>query len=675
MEDSLALSDEEWAWMRNLRRLGAAGRQLTEHLQCVSIVLKNKSRAECPVQQVALYRRVFCRIYSQSPTCFGLPEPTPRFIAVVNLSGFRAVLHSRRMTLVRLLCMAGPDADPRIMQNVQILVHYAIQHNCALLCCLSLPWQAGVHQIHWELRTLERRPDGGVRDGVRSYSYTHDDIRAVASSGDSDFGTPSHMKAQMVAMERDFVPCDVDACGDNSGDNSGDMSGDASEKMQKMKAILAGMQADRTKMHAQRAELQEAHVSELKEAQREAQERIAKMVDKTQVALAVAKTKEAEIERHCKALQEQNSALEKQNKQMQCEKATQELRYCSERQALASKVGVHELASKAAAEKYSMLKQSVARERAQMEKNHLKQVEDLERRLQEKTIEGRKYERRAEQLVQENSQLDSLVEKMRSEKQALTFDSIATHKTVLQTKLAFGLVAAAHRKMRSKAEASEAALVELMQMQEAERSRLERIEPSEALSLVRETECKEVNTEPQQDATELTDLRAEVGRLNTEKEAWLRTECELRQQLAAGHDDKSMCPSPTSSDHAKRLHGNVRQEVHNNVYNSVVMGASWPQVELGVDQNGDPSMEALVGQLQHSMRAVVDIARAGHKHRHAAENMWSELQALRRISSDGSWQHAGYWQGEMVAVQPPQVMQWPTQAPTNGRGGRRQAPR
>lgn len=705
--DAFCTSDEDAAWLRNLRRLGTPGRQLLEHLQCVSIVLDNRSRAECPVQQVALFRRVFCRIFSLNPTCFNLPMPTPQCIAVVNLSGYRAILYSQRVTLVRLLCMVGSDSSQRVMHNVQLLIHYAIQHKCTVLCCLSLPWQAGVDQVHWELRTLEHLPDGGIRDGARSYSYTHDEVRAVASSAESDVSPADHMRVQMDAMQREFAACNIDA----RVESAVHVGEDASEKMQKMQSILAGMQADRANLHSQHAQAQKEHARELEEARRSTQERIAKMVDKTQIALDVAKKKEAEMERQFKLLREQNSGLEKQNKQMKCDQATHELRFCSERQSLASKANVCEIASKAAIEKHMTLQKSSTRERSQMEKSHAKQVDDLERRVQEKTIEARKLERRVEELMRANKQLDGLVEQMREGKMALNYDLDNKYRRIIAYKVAVALVLKKHSSLRAEAERSKAAEAELVQMlataegsaHATEEARADlALKLSEAAQQIaelqesqtgeqpppREAAHKEVNTEPQQDSAELTDLRAEVGQLNTEKETWRQVDEDLRRQIAELSERRveagrppNQTPSPTPSDQAKCSHSSVRQEVHNNVYNSVVMGngagAGGPSIDLGVDQNGDVSMEALVGQMQHSMRTIVDLARAGYKHKHAAENMWSELQALKRYSGDGSWQQACYWAGEMVPVQPVQPMPWPGHAQQNGGGprNRRQAQR
>ena len=722
--DAFAISKTDGEWLSNLKRLGTPGRQLLEHLQCVDIVLNNKSRTECPVQQVALFRRIFCRAYAQNPTCFGLPQPAPQCIAVVNLSGYRAILYSKRVALIRLLCMVGPDASTRVMQNVQLLLHYALQHKCSVLCSFSLPWQAGVQAVHWELRTLERRADGTVCDGGRSYSYTHEEIRAVASSSESDFGEPAQMQAQMEAMEREFAACDVDTRVES------DDGVDAQEKLQKMQGILAGMQADRAKLHAQRAQLQEKHAEELAEAKREAEERIAKTVDKTMVSMAVAKKREEELEKQRAALQEQNSTLEKKNAQIGCEKATQDLNFCAERQALSSKASMQEIAAKNATEKLSALEKSSTRERSLMEKSHTKQTEDLERRLQAKTIEARKFERERDDLHSANVQLDKLVEKMHDEKIAMNFELDRNR----QQRIAFQVLVAMGTKtlgaLRKRLERSEAAQAELVQMlataegaagaaeEEQTRSQskvaelekqLEEWEQKTAEMADCESKAERimvtqaVNTEPQQDPVELTDLRVEIGQLNTEKEAWAIREQELRQQLAELNEARpevESCPSaassPTACDQGKHAHSSVRQEVHNNVYNNVVMGNGgaaangWPApIELGADQHGDASMEALVGQVQHAMRAIVDIARSGIKNKHLVESVWSENLALKRLSGDGAWpQQVAYWPGEMVPVMPhptqmmqPHPMQPPPQqwaghgGPNGPRSGRRQVAR
>lgn len=107
-----------------------------------------------------------------------------------------------------------------------------------------------------------------------------------------------------------------------------------------------------------------------------------------------------------------------------------------------------------------------------------------------------------------------------------------------------------------------------------------------------------------------------------------------------------------------------KQKVYNQV---VVPGAQGWQpspgpVDFGSDPNGDQGAEALVAQAQLSMRALVDMARQGCQHKHAADSLWSELQAMKRFSGmdvSGQWvAPPPPFYGEMVPMmgqmQPPQ---------------------
>ena len=154
VSSSYVTTEEDTEWLKNLQRT-APGRHLDEHLRCVDFMLHNKNRVECPQQAVHLFRRLFCRAYSQSDRCFGLPRPTPKVVAVVNLSGHRTILYSNRVTLIRLLTMVGPEASERVMTNVEQVIQHANLHNTSLLFCFSPPGKPAA-AVFWEVRTLER---------------------------------------------------------------------------------------------------------------------------------------------------------------------------------------------------------------------------------------------------------------------------------------------------------------------------------------------------------------------------------------------------------------------------------------------------------------------------------------------------------------------------------------
>lgn len=709
-------ADDDTTWVGSLDRMGHPGRQLNEHLRCVDFCIQNKNRAECPVQQVTTFRRVFCRAFSENTRCFGLPRLTPKFIAIVNLSGYRAILYSNRTSLIRLLCLCGPEASQRVMTNVEAVMRYSIDHNCSVLCCLSLPWQAGVHQTHWEVRTLERRPDGGVRDGQRCYSYTHDEVRTVAPTGESDIGDPAQMAAQMDAMAKHFAAANMDVCLDVDSCEAG--SSDDSEKLQKMRNIVAAVQTDRARILGELDAIREDHAEKLKGAYIMADERVGKVTEKAQIAVKVADTKVMELSRQVAELKETNAGLEKRNATLTREKAAQDLEFGSERVQLTSKANVHEMNAKSALETARRTK----RDREQLEKAHAKETEELRGRLQEKTIDVQKLQHALNNSSSTMKRLDAVIEQMRTENQALAYDALLRRRKSAGFQCALAVACEKHRRFKEAVEKEHTAMAagqhNLQQMVfQAEtascaaelQNELITSETSKDIARLKreladerkkktlppllpppiETRAAACNTEPQQDPAELTDLRIEVAGLITEKAAWAEKEHglqaqvdELRTQLGNTHiHPMNASSSPTGSSLVK--------QVYNQVYTHVVVpgnGASgangangaWPQqgpIDLAVDPAGDPGVEALVGQLQHGMRALVDMARQGYGHKHAADSMWSELQTMKRIGQEASWQqHAYYDQGQMVPM--PGMMWAPAphvQPPpyTNGNGAPR----
>lgn len=720
VNSSYSITEEDTEWLRNLQRT-APGRHLDDHFKCVDFVISNKNRAECPTQQVATFRRVFCRAFSENDRCFGLPRPTPKFIAIVNLSGYRTILYSSRATLIRLLTMVGPEASQRVMSNVEKVLQHATEHNASVLFCFSLPWQAGVHQVHWEARTLERRTDGSVRDGAKCYSYTHEEVRSCAPTGETDIGNPLQMQAQMDAMAKHYAACNVDVVVEH---DQSTFEND-SERMRKLTGVMSSIKADRSRLLGEIQAQREEHTMALVELTRASDERVAKVVDKTQIATRVAEKKIVELQAKVTALTEENSVLTKARAEADRSKAEQDLLFGNERTSLESQAKLQELSAKSATDKLSALQKSTTRERETLEKGHAKQAEDLERRLSDKTIECRKLSRSIDENAVVSARLDEVIEQMRTEKQALQFETINRRKKVIGLQCALAVACQEHSKCMAAAainnDSMEAGQSELQQMLaqaegaahagevamqemskemdklkkelEAERKKKRPKSPPPPCPPIAppKPEMKDVEgqTAPMKSKAdeELESLSERFVKLEDEKAAWMTREAELTQrvdelqaQLQCG--TISSAPSPTGMTPAMAGDTHVKQQVYNHVYNHVVVptggnGGSngWQQgpVDLGVDPTGDAGMEAVVGQVQLSLRALVDMARQGYQHKHAADNMWSELQAMKRFTgTDGSgWAAPPGYYGEMVPMQAQWVAPPPPQyASNNGHGGR-----
>ncbi len=747
MESVYHTSDDDDAWLKNLPLTNRPGKEFREHLECVDFVLQNRNRSECPVQQVAHHRQVFCDAFARNERCFGLPRPTPKFIAIVNLSGYRAILYSSRAALVRLLCLVGPESSQRVMVNVERVIQFSCDQRCSVLCCFSLPWQSGVHSVHWEVRSLERRPDGTVRDGAMCYSYTNEDVRTVAATNEVNCVDKDVRAAQIEAMRRHFFAGNLDVEVD-------DIAADAGERSQALQSIIAALKTDRGRLLADIAAAKEEHAGELKEAERHADERVGKVANAARTAELTTKQKVDDVERHLQSTREQNATLEKKNADLVREKASQDLEFGATKTHLENRARLAEATAKSATDKLNSLAKSSQREREVQERGHTKQTEELERRLQENVVRMRSAERRLEEQVKSTRRLGEVCDQLRLEKQALDFElKNSSTKTHADRAKALGMrcaIAFARQRlsdMKTCLESSNAARLELTQMlasaegaahaaekgmeaivdeiRELKASPLWRPEAAEKAeakaaatgggapetartwspgaeskrpegappsSWVAEREMVhvEMNTEPAQDPPELTDLRAEVGRLNTEKEGWCILEGELRQSLAHAEGRADQAEHAVQRRHQEEANNAINGDAHaknqvcTNVFSTNALmppntsAGAWSghPVDLGVDsQNPDVCVDAIVGQAQLAMRALVDMARGGMQHKHAAENMWSELSALKRFNNVGeAWQPSAACQGyyEMMPVpwmQQQMGMQSPSPSPPSMMNG------
>jgi hypothetical protein len=655
VNSSHAVSEEEHEWLKGLKRT-APGRQLEEHFRCVDFVLSNRSRAECPAQQVAMFRRVFCRAYSENDRAFGLPRPTPKFVAIVNLSGYRALLYSERAALVRLLTMVGPEASQRVMTNVEAVIQHAVQHDTSVLFCFSLPWQSGIHQVHWEARTLERRDDGSVRDGAKAYAYTSEEVRSVAPTGETDVGDPAVMQVQVAAMSKHYAACNVDVVVDD--ELSEENGSPSSDHMQRLQGVLSSIKADRSRLLGEITALREEHAVNTANLSRESDERVAKVTEKAARAAAVAEKKLAELQGKLSSLTEKNSVLTKARAEAERSKAEQDLILSNEKNTLEAKTKLHELSAKAATDKLLAFQKTTNREREGLMRSHSKIVEDLERRLSDRTLECRKLAHAMEQASALSARLDEVIEQMRTEKLALQFETIHRRRRVVGLQCALAVAANKHkqhadaaRDASEKATAAQRELQQMLEKTEAARKKLAN-EVDELKSAApppsppspppppKAADSTLVHAETQTAALkgkadeELEALSERFVKLGDEKTAWVAREAELQQQIADLQTQVQQgaiappLPPPDGADVCSAQ----SQKVYNNV--AVVMpgnGSGWAQpVDLGVDPNGDPNLETVVSQAQLSLRALVDLARQGITHKQAASDLWSENQAMRR---------------------------------------------
>jgi len=152
-------NDKEWiASLQNHR----AGRFLAGHLASMELCDQQEGR-DCAVSEAIDNERVFVyaiarSVYQSRGYPFGFPETSlPRFIAVLNLSGERMLVHSENPALIRCLCSRSSVLMPADLSKALRVFEEWGSIPCAdggtqfVLLTYSLPWQSGVNSVFWHL--------------------------------------------------------------------------------------------------------------------------------------------------------------------------------------------------------------------------------------------------------------------------------------------------------------------------------------------------------------------------------------------------------------------------------------------------------------------------------------------------------------------------------------------
>lgn len=695
MSDIITSREEDVKWILALKRF-PCGRELESHLSKTEFSARNRGRCECPIQQIATFRRVFCWAFSEDPTCFALPRQTPPFIAIVNMSGERALFHTKNAALVRLLCLTGQNMASHVITSVQEVLDFARERGTSVLMCLSLPWQSGMSSASWEIRTIRRDPEGGVRDGEKCFSNSFDDgPRTVCSSND----TMSQEDIPVLQAQTESFATHIQTV---SLDVSDEMiqQGVAETKKQRelecMKSVMQALREDRRKVMEELRMAKEKirvaaeqHAVALKESERSAEARIAQVADKAKKMKDVWDTKQAEVQTMNKSLLEQVNSLHMQNRQLTASKAEQDLLFANERKTLQMQYKLQTAELKSVGDQFEELKKTTAREREQSKQLLTRSTEDMERRLNLLQINERKAVARVGEHQAAITRLEAVVDQLRNEKQACSFETLRQQVISRKAKISMRMLMMANRTVREQlfnvtlqhAALQKKAIEEASEVSMGSAGSAGSAGSVEAgASTTGETRAPmevAVNTEPQQDCEELCTLRAEVGRLNetceatgtklseasVELEDLRRENTRLRKKRAPasfepGHDGGAPVSSHVASSSAqslptKPLAPPVAPDAPvapTEPYSAVAPPATaqapqlppLPQlphvrIEVPPGASSDAAVEAVLAHASHAFTALAELAREGSAHKANATQMWSELSVYRQLQS--GWVH------------------------------------
>ena len=151
-------NDKEWiASLQNHR----AGRFLAGHLASMELCDQQEGR-DCAITEAVDNERVFVyaiarAVYQSREYPFGFSTALPRFIAVLNLSGERMLVHSENPALLRCLCSRSSVLMPTdLSKALRVFEEWGSIPSASggaqfVVLTYSLPWQSGTNSTFWHL--------------------------------------------------------------------------------------------------------------------------------------------------------------------------------------------------------------------------------------------------------------------------------------------------------------------------------------------------------------------------------------------------------------------------------------------------------------------------------------------------------------------------------------------
>ncbi len=609
------LSGADKAWVRGLGRT-APERAIKEHINCLEMLSRVQGHVENATQEAREYAQVFVSAYARNPRCFDLPTPTPKCVAILNLSGERCIVYSNELALPRALTTAGlhQNDELRVQDGVEKVIAYAEQQGCTLLLTLSLPWQATVPHLQWELHTLKRLPDGTVEDGGCVLFKGMDTPRAVRSTVAAGAVDARVLAEQTEAMrvQLQAVCVDPDAAAAEDIDNE--------QRVVQLRKICAALQSERDALQSKLRELEEKHVAELENATRTADARTKRITFDWLGEKQKLQEQVDTAERQLTALRLDKEALLRERS----EKASNDLREEQDAEKLAAAVKLAKVETAAAAAAKEKAEETLRIER---ESNALARDAALsshEQRLSAKTLEITRLRAKMEERTNAIGALEGVVDRLRAEKEGLQSEmqsqvgSQERHVRLLRALVAFARLRFEAAKTTTGAPTSADGDGDADPFGAVTASTQVTPAPAPA-AVVPTTADAACNTEPMQDGAEVLELRAMVQQLHAQLD-----------QARAGAESRST-PSETN--------GEARAGPP-----SAQAAAPAPAPAPAIAPGAEPAVEALMEQGLGAIRALARLAQSQSEHKATAERLQGEI--------------AGYQTMVQAALYPPQVEGW-----------------
>ena len=616
----MTLNEDDRRWCRALGHTPES-RAIKEHLNALDLSARMPGRVENATEQCHDYVQVFSTAFAKDVHCFGLPSPTPRCVAILNLSGERCIVYSNGVSLVRALTITGAHSsdEMRVVIGVERVISHAAESGGTLLLTLSLPWQSTVDSLDWALHVVTRDAKGVVDDGGCTFNRNMEAPRTTRSTTACVLDTRV-LTEQVAAMRMQLRAVSVDADAD-AGPTTTDSS-TAEQQLAQMRQICAALQIERDAEQKARRAREEEEVVRLANQARIANDRVGKNWTKMEEVKKTYQASVAKLEADVTALQSERDKYKADKETERANRAALELTFEKERNALTATATIANAKATSAARAQQQAEESLRLERESRAKENDAALQSHERRISEKTLEVARLREVRQQKDAEVAALTDVVDRLRAEKEGLQAEARCAagqhraHLLRLRFVLAFGrmrfeaktapktLATAATEVVSTPAgddggAGTPTAATEVVPTPAPAPAPAPA--PTLAPAVVPIQVEAEVNTEPMQDGPEVLELRALVQRLHSELDT-------LKNATPAA----AAPAAPT-----------------------------------------DATVRALLEQGTATLRALADVAQSAQEHKTTAERLQGEMVSYQQmahaamIHAHNEWQQpqSGYHNG------------------------------
>lgn len=170
-------------FLEELPSRGAVGIAVRDHVVAIS-VLMDHDHPSVPAIELQNMRRMAMLVLTLHRERVHLPKKLPLVIAVVNLGGKQLCLLSDQKALLLALLMSRSGNMMHAKRATCTLLKRAKAERAHVLFTLSAPYQVGVQNIAWEMRTLHPvHGEGGrvvFKDGMLAFGSTDMELHAAS---------------------------------------------------------------------------------------------------------------------------------------------------------------------------------------------------------------------------------------------------------------------------------------------------------------------------------------------------------------------------------------------------------------------------------------------------------------------------------------------------------------